>query len=74
MSQGETVWEGVVEVFVLKDHPQARVAYAWTHETDPGRLRHVAVLGVPPVNNAQDAVRAAVASEAQKRSSTGKKA
>ena len=61
--QGQTVWEGVVEVFALKDHPKAGLAYAWSHETDPGGLRHVAVLGVPPVNSAQDAVRAVIAAE-----------
>lgn len=61
--QGQTVWEGVVEVFALKDHPKAGLAYAWSHETDPGGLRYVAVLGVPPVNSPLDAVRAAIAAE-----------
>lgn len=65
--QGQTVWEGVVEVFALTGHPKAELAYAWCHETDPGGLRYVAVLGVPPVNSAQDAVRAAIAAEHQRR-------
>ena len=64
--QGETAWEGVVEVFTVYGHSKARLAYAWSHETDPGGLRYVAVLGVPPVNSAQDAVRASIASEAQR--------
>lgn len=34
--QGQTVWEGVVEVFALKWHPQAGLASAWSHETDEG--------------------------------------
>lgn len=31
--QGETVWEGVVHVFALSDHPTAMRCYAWSHET-----------------------------------------
>jgi len=61
--QGETVWDGVVEVFALRGHPKAGLAYAWSHETDEGGRRYIAVLGVPPVNSAQDAVRAAIAAE-----------
>jgi hypothetical protein len=62
--RGKTAWEGVVEVFALKGHPKANLAYAWSHETDEGGRRYVAVLGIPPVNSAADAVRAAVAAEA----------
>ena len=61
--QGETVWEGIVEVFRLKNHPKALFAYAWSHETDEGGRRYVAVLGVSPVKSAQDAVRASIAAE-----------
>ena len=59
----QTVWDGVVEVFALTGHSQAALAYAWTHETDSVGRRYVAVLGVPPINSAQDAVRASVAAE-----------
>lgn len=65
--QGETVWEGVVEVFALKAHPKASLAYAWSHETDTGGRRYVAVLGVEPIRSAQDAVRAAAAAEVRKK-------
>lgn len=58
--EGETVWEGDVEVFALLDHPKASVAYAWAHETDAGGKRYVAVLGLPPVKSAVDAVRASI--------------
>jgi hypothetical protein len=58
--QGKTVWQGTVDVFRVRGHPQAQLAYAWTYEDDDGTLHHVAVLGVPPVNSAQDAVKAAV--------------
>jgi hypothetical protein len=63
--QGETVWNGDVEVFRLIDHPKAKRAYAWAHATgekDQGR-RYVAVLELPPVDSPQTAVQAAVMSE-----------
>lgn len=59
--QGKVVWEGVVEVFVVHEHPGAGLAYAWSHETDDGTRRYVAVLGIPPVLSAVDAVRASIA-------------
>jgi len=64
--QGQTVWEGVVEVFALKGHPKTGLAYAWSHETDEGGRRYVAVLGVDPIKSAQDAVRASIAAEQRK--------
>lgn len=63
--QGETVWQGEVEVFELKGHPKAKRAYAWGHasgEDDQAR-RYVAVLELPPVTSPQTAVKAAVISE-----------
>lgn len=59
---GETVWDGEVEIFAV-DHPSASLAYAWAHETDAGGRRYVAVLGLPPVKSARDAVRAAVVAQ-----------
>ena len=32
--QGDTVWEGVIQVFDLKDHPTASRCYAWSYVTD----------------------------------------
>ena len=64
--QGQTVWEGVVEVFAIKGHPKAGLAYAWSHETDEGGRRYVAVLGVDPIKSARDAVRASIAAERPK--------
>lgn len=61
--QGQTVWDGTVEVFALKGHPKAGLAYAWSHETDEGGRRYVAVLGVDPIKSAQDAVKASIAAE-----------
>ncbi len=61
--RGQTVWDGVVEVFGLADHPKASVAYAWAHETDAGGRRYVAVLQLPPIKTPADAVRAAIVAE-----------
>lgn len=62
---GQTVWEGVVEVFELHGHPKAPKVYAWSHETgDPERpKRHVTVLHIGPVLSAAMAVRAAIRQE-----------
>ncbi len=64
---GETVWDGTVEVFAVRGHPTAREALAWSHEGDGGGRRFVAVLGVPLVTSARDAVRAAVVAELRQR-------
>lgn len=64
--QGETIWEGTVEVFTIKGHPRAELAYAWSHETDEGGRRHVAVLGIAPVKSAADAVRVSIAVQHKK--------
>jgi hypothetical protein len=63
--QGKTVWEGIVEVFSLKDHPTAHRVYAWAHDTgDPSNPRHhVTVLHLHPIKSAQDAVKAAIVQE-----------
>lgn len=64
---GETLWQGEVEVFDIRGHPKANRAYAWGHatgENDQAR-RYVTVLELPPVDSPQTAVKAAVASEIQ---------
>ena len=63
--RGKVAWEGEVEVFAVTGHPKAAHAYAWEQETDEGNRAFVAVLGVPPVNSAQDAVRASIVAEAK---------
>jgi len=65
--QGKTVWEGEVEVFRVRGHPEATHAYAWSYEGDDGQVHHVAVLGVPPIDSPQKAVQAAVVAEGRKR-------
>ena len=62
---GETIWDGVVEVFDLHDHPKTHRVYAWSHKTDSDEDRHVTVLHVPPVVDPITAVRAAIVQEFQ---------
>jgi hypothetical protein len=63
--EGETVWEGEVEVFDLHDHPQTSRVYAWAHDTeDAGRpRRHVTVLHIPPATSPRRAVQASIVSD-----------
>ena len=67
--QGQTIWDGVVEVFRLKGHPKADRVYAWIHATDdPAHpKRHVTVLHIPPVTSPKTAVQAAIVQEARER-------
>lgn len=62
---GETVWEGIVEVFDLHNHHKAKRVYAWAQDTgNPGRpVRHVTVLHIPPVTSAILAAKAAILQE-----------
>lgn len=59
--QGETVWQGDVQVFAV-EHPQASRVYAWSHLVGDGpRRKFYAVLGAGPVVDAVAAVRVAIA-------------
>lgn len=62
---GQVVWDGIVEVFQLHDHPKATHAYAWTHETDDPEhpKRSVTVLNIPPAVSPETAVRVAILQE-----------
>jgi hypothetical protein len=62
---GETVWDGIVEVFQLHGHDKATHAYAWTHETDDPKQpkRSVTVLNIPPATSPETAVRVAIMQE-----------
>ena len=61
--EGQTVWEGEVQVFDLVGHPKATRAYAWSHATEGDRRRFHAVLGLPPVDGPVMAVKASVLAE-----------
>jgi hypothetical protein len=62
--QGQPVWEGVVHVFDLTDHPEATRAYAWSSAIEGSeKRRYYAVLGIGAVKTPLDAVRAAIVAE-----------
>ena len=62
--QGMPVWEGIVHVFNLEGHPTATRAYAWSSPIEGStKRRFYAVLHVPPIRSAADAVRAAIVAE-----------
>jgi hypothetical protein len=58
--QGQTVWDGVVEVFNLRGHPKTDTVYAWLHDTGDSKqpFRPVTVLHIHPALSPIAAVRA----------------
>ena len=60
--QGKTVWEGDVQVFTLLGHPEAKMCYAWSYQTEKGKQRFAAVLHHQGVDSPLKAVQAAIAS------------
>ncbi|MFQ5853891.1 MAG: hypothetical protein ACE5JU_25305 [Candidatus Binatia bacterium] len=66
--QGQTVWEGIVQVFDLHGHPEATRCYAWSHALDDTeKRRFVAVLHQGPVDSPQAAAQAAIVQEYRER-------
>lgn len=69
--QGKRVWEGIVFIFDLEGHPKATRAYAWSSPIEGSTKRKFfAVLHVPPVTSARDAVRAAIVQDTEPISET----
>jgi hypothetical protein len=60
--QGKTVWDGIVEVFHLEDHPKTDKAYAWMHDSGT-KLYPVTVLHIHPALTPAAAVRAFIVQE-----------
>lgn len=63
--KGQTIWDGIVEVFDLTGHPKAKRAYGWSHPDgkDDKDERFVTVLELPPVDSAQAAVKVAIVAD-----------
>jgi len=62
--KGQTVWDGIVEVFQLIDHPFSKKCYAWSHVVgESGKRKFIAVLHEGPVDSPKAAVKAAIVSE-----------
>jgi hypothetical protein len=64
MFGANVAWEGVVEVFAIQGHPKAKRCYAWNYELGAAS-QFVTVLEIPPVTDAQTAVRASIVAEAK---------
>ena len=63
--RGQTVWDGVVEVFTVT-HPRAKKAYAWSENQGEPNEKFTAVLEIPPVESAVTAVRVSIMAESKK--------
>jgi len=65
--EGETVWEGVVQIFEV-DHPTSKLCYAWSHRLDNSKKRRFfAVLHQGPIDSPEAAVRATIVDEVHKK-------
>jgi hypothetical protein len=62
--EGQTAWRGTVEVFDLIGHPKAKRAYAWSYG-DGDQNKTIAVLGIPPVDSPESAVKVAIAAKSK---------
>jgi hypothetical protein len=64
MHASGVIWQGVVHVFDLADHPKASRAQAWSSPIEgSNKRRFFAVLHQGPVKSPLDAVRAAIVAE-----------
>ena len=70
----KNMWDGVVHIFNLENHPESRKAYAWSVPVDGrSKPRYFAVLHSAKVTCPVDAVRAAVWAVNKWGKPTGKK-
>ena len=61
--RGKTVWQGDVEVFDLIGHPKVKRCYGWTYG-EPEEF--ITILELPPVTDAQSAVKVGVSYQIKK--------
>ena len=61
--RGKTLWQGEVEVFALVGHPKAKRCYGWTYG-EPEEF--ITILELPPVTDAQSAVKVGVSYQIKK--------
>lgn len=68
MFQGATVWEGIVHVFDLSGHSEAKRAYAWSEPiAETANRQFFTVLNLPPVDSPLKAVQATIVDRQRKR-------
>lgn len=59
--EGETIWDGEVEVFEVPEFPNADHVFAW--EFDEDGAQQVTVAQIPPATTPENAVRAYIVSQ-----------
>lgn len=66
--QGQTVWDGEVEVFHVLEHPKTDKLYAWgySESDDKPDMKAVTVLAIPPITSPRKAVQAYIANQYRK--------
>ena len=66
-AEGQTVWVGVVEVFELIGHPEAKICYGWGDKAgdEDEKMRYVTVLEIPPIDSPLAAVRVSIISDSE---------
>lgn len=60
--KGQTVWDGIVEVFHIHGHPKTEKAYAWMHDSGE-KTYPVTVLHIHPALTPAAAVKAFIVQE-----------
>jgi len=60
--EGETIWDGEVEVFDVPEFPNADRVFAWAFDDDKGE-QQVTVAQIPPATTPENAVKAYIVSQ-----------
>lgn len=60
--EGETIWDGEVEVFEVPEFPDADRVFAWAFDGGNGE-QQVTVAQIPPATTPENAVKAYIVSE-----------
>jgi hypothetical protein len=61
--QGQTVWQGDVEVFDIDKHPKAKRCYGWSYGQPE---EFITILELPPVDSPESAVKVGIAHQIKK--------
>ena len=62
VEDGVVRWKGKVEVYQLKEHPQAKLAFGWGFQNAQKKVEYVTVMGIPPLDTPVAAVKGFLAS------------
>lgn len=60
--EGETIWDGEVEVFDVPEFPDADRVFAWAFEDESGE-QQITVAQIPPATTPENAVKAYLVSQ-----------